>query len=119
MRAIDRPNSDYILPCNRDYYAWICLDKEELEQLVPEQFPMRNDRMWKDYCSLVNTPDGLTFIKVGYIEDDHGNRKARISKEEFQLYRDHFKGRNIWTFNEAMEYMKQFELGENNDSLDG
>jgi hypothetical protein len=109
--AIDRPNKDYILPYNNDYYAWICLDQEELDRPVPNQFPKSEGRTWRTYSTATIDPLGNYFILVG--EHDHlGNRKDRITEQEFQLWRDHFVGRNIWTVFEAKEYMKQFSNGE-------
>ena len=110
MRATDRPNSAY-MHSNGDYYAWICLDELELDEQVPYQFPYSEGKTWGEYARIMtveNDPDKLKFILVGY-RDENGNRKERITEQEFNLYRDYFAGRNIWTFQEAKDYKKQFE----------
>ena len=107
MRATDRPNSDYI-HSNGDYYAWICLDTEELSLPIPSNFPNSEGKTWANYSTHTIDPTGLDFIRAGY-RDENGNRKERITEQEFQTWRDHFAGRNIWTFQEAKDYMKQFE----------
>jgi hypothetical protein len=110
-KATDRPNSDYIHPQNHDYYAWICMDKEELDLPIPSNFPFSEGKTWRDYSTHTIDPTGLDFIHVGY-RDKNGNRKERITEAEFQCWRDHFKGRNIWNVTEAKEYMKQFQGDE-------
>lgn len=102
---------DYINKDNGDYYAWICLEKDEIMQEVPKHFPNSEGKTWLNYSTHIIDPLGNDFIIVGY-RDENGNRKDRITKEEFHLWLDHFEGRNIWTLAEAREYMKQFQTEE-------
>lgn len=96
---------------NGELYAWLCIDQEELNQEVPSHFPLSSNRTWSTYSSLTYLPNGLIFIIVGEHDMD-GNRKDIICDDEFQLWLDHFVGRNFWNLEEAREYMKQFESTE-------
>lgn len=101
---------NYINPANNDYYAWVNLTDEELEQPVPSQFLNSEGKKWKEYSSITKV-DGNNFILAGY-RDENGNRKDRISEEEFQVWLDYFEGRNVWNLEEGREYMKQFQTEE-------
>lgn len=93
---------------NGELYAWICLDEKEFEQSVPKQFPKSEGRTWRIYSTLISLPNGLTFILVGE-HDQNGNREKCVTDDEFAIWQDHFAGRNIWCYAEAIEYMKQFQ----------
>ena len=103
-RAIDRPNSDYLY--NGDYYAFVCVDKAELEEPL-FLAPYGNGRKLRDCTHWQQLPNTEIFVQCRCYPEK-GWREDRAKEEEFQLWRDHFSGRNIWTVTEAKEYMKQF-----------
>jgi len=96
---------------NGEIYGWICLDKEELAKPVPANFPKSENRTWQDYSTVINLPNGLSFLLIGE-HDSQGNRKECITDEELMLWQEHFTGRNIWNYADAQEYMKQFNVEE-------
>jgi hypothetical protein len=106
--ATNRPNADYLY--NSDYYAFVCIDQTELDEALYLP-PYGNGRALRDCTHWQQFPNGEIFVQCRCYPEQ-GWREDRATEAEFQLWRDKYQGRNVWTVAEKIEYEKQFGSDE-------